>query len=209
MTRSNAAREAILKEAARLFARKGYAAVGVREIAGNAAINISMISYYFKGKSGVLREIVDTFFQRYARAVTKGFDTPDDLPLEQRISALIRHIVQCLRENEHMFKVAFFQLPYDLPEINDIRTDNIKRIRALFKRHFFKMAGIGQEIYPHLPVIGPAVMAMIFSHFTLGPALADIFDDTHDDAFFDSYADTVTRIILGGLPHAVAGVDKS
>jgi len=52
----------IIDVATELFAQKGYAAVGVREIAKDAEVNISMISYYFGGKVGLLKYIIEEFF---------------------------------------------------------------------------------------------------------------------------------------------------
>ena len=43
----------------------------------------------------------------------------------------------------------------------------------------------------------------------LGPKTGRVEEFTSFDAFFDAYADTITRIILGGLPRAVAGVCKT
>jgi len=55
----------ILAAAIGLFARKGFSATGVREIAQQAKVNIAMISYYFGSKRGVLEAALDIFFQRY------------------------------------------------------------------------------------------------------------------------------------------------
>ena len=59
------ARERILETAISLFARKGFAAIGVREIAEKADVNIAMISYYFQGKVGILKSIMEQFFDIY------------------------------------------------------------------------------------------------------------------------------------------------
>jgi AcrR family transcriptional regulator len=208
MARTQATRDIILREAADLFARKGYGAVGVREIAGQAKVNISLISYYFDGKLGVLREIINLFFDRYAEAVEASFAKGKDAPMEEKISLLVGEIVQCIRQNQNMFKVAFFELPYDVAEINEIRATNINRIRALLGKHYFEMMDINDKTLPHLPIIGPAVMAMIFSHFTMGPALQNVFDQADDDEFFLAYVSTISRLILRGLPEVVQELNR-
>lgn len=50
-------RERLLAAAERLFATRGYAAVSVRAIAGEADVNWSLVGYYFRGKEGLLVEI--------------------------------------------------------------------------------------------------------------------------------------------------------
>ncbi len=52
-------RQAIIDAAIDLFAEKGYDATTTRDIAGAAALNISLISYYFGGKEGLLDATLD------------------------------------------------------------------------------------------------------------------------------------------------------
>jgi AcrR family transcriptional regulator len=54
----------ILKVASELFAKKGYDAVSVREIANLAEVNLSMISYYFGGKEGLYKSIIETHYDK-------------------------------------------------------------------------------------------------------------------------------------------------
>lgn len=60
-------KETLLKAAKKLFARRGLSGTSIRDIADEAQINSSMISYYFGGKSGLyracLQEIASTRLQ--------------------------------------------------------------------------------------------------------------------------------------------------
>ena len=44
-----------------IFAEKGYDGATVKEIADTAGVNVSLISYHFKGKEGLLRACVERF----------------------------------------------------------------------------------------------------------------------------------------------------
>lgn len=60
--KDRAATEArILKAARTVFARRGYDAAGLREIAELAQANLSLISRYFGGKEGLLIALTDQF----------------------------------------------------------------------------------------------------------------------------------------------------
>lgn len=48
-------RDAILRSAQKLFAEKGYATTGVREIAADAGVNSTLVRRYFGSKEGLLR----------------------------------------------------------------------------------------------------------------------------------------------------------
>ncbi|MCO5248502.1 MAG: TetR family transcriptional regulator [Chitinophagales bacterium] len=50
--------ENILDKAQLLFSQKGFSGTSVRDIANEAGVNISMISYYFGGKNGLLTALV-------------------------------------------------------------------------------------------------------------------------------------------------------
>ena len=57
-------KERILNAAVKLFSEKGYNATSVRDIVSEANINVSMVSYYFRGKRGILEEILKDFFNK-------------------------------------------------------------------------------------------------------------------------------------------------
>ena len=52
-------KEQIVKAATELFADSGYARVSIRDIAEKADVNSAAISYYFGGKDGLYREILE------------------------------------------------------------------------------------------------------------------------------------------------------
>ena len=51
-------RAALLDAAEALFSRKGYAAVGIREIVEQADVNIAAIKYHFGSKADLYTETV-------------------------------------------------------------------------------------------------------------------------------------------------------
>src|SRR3546814_12999364 len=53
-----ATRAAILAAARERFLRESYDSVGLREIAGDAGVDVALISRYFGGKEGLFREVV-------------------------------------------------------------------------------------------------------------------------------------------------------
>ncbi len=64
----------ILNAARTLFAKKGFEAVSVREIAKESSQNISMISYYFGSKEGLYKYILSDHMN------TVGGGSPKNLP---------------------------------------------------------------------------------------------------------------------------------
>lgn len=58
-------RELVLKSAARLFDRKGYAATTVREIVTAAGVSKPVLYYYFGNKEGIYRELMRGPFRKF------------------------------------------------------------------------------------------------------------------------------------------------
>jgi len=53
-------KERILATAVKIFARKGYASTGMRELADGADVNLAMINYFFGTKSSLRHSSRDT-----------------------------------------------------------------------------------------------------------------------------------------------------
>ncbi|PBB06688.1 MULTISPECIES: forespore capture DNA-binding protein RefZ [Salimicrobium] len=58
MKNTHPTKEKVIQAAGTLFYQKGYHATSVRDIAKEAKVNISLISYYFDGKQGLFETIV-------------------------------------------------------------------------------------------------------------------------------------------------------
>jgi len=186
----------ILAAAISLFAQKGFAAVGVREIAAEAGVNIAMISYYFEGKVGILKEIMEEFFRRYF-LVFEGVDDESKTP-EACVRGLIHNIVNFVRENTALTMVSYNELPLDLPEIAELKAekiaDMIQRISGLVLR-----MGLDPKDAFLIAVVGPSLISTIFTNFRLRPVMKHVFPFKFDDAYYERYAETIATLFLHGI----------
>jgi AcrR family transcriptional regulator len=60
-------------------------------IAKRARVNVAMISYYFGGKAGLLKTIIDSFFGLFQPIMLRYSESP--LPLDERICAFVHDTV--------------------------------------------------------------------------------------------------------------------
>lgn len=72
-------RAKLLAAASQVFAKKGYSGATVKEIADLAGVNISLISYHFKGKEGVFRELVESFGRERMKDAENIFTPPESI----------------------------------------------------------------------------------------------------------------------------------
>lgn len=85
--------EAIVEAAERLFAKNGFDATSVRDIAKEASVNIAMISYYFGSKQNLLNAIV----AKHANVIRVRLETlinDESLSHWEKIEQLIDSYVQ-------------------------------------------------------------------------------------------------------------------
>jgi AcrR family transcriptional regulator len=190
-------KQQILDAAIYLFARKGFSATGVREIALRSHSNIAMISYYFGSKRGILEAALDTFFQRYREVAAQSLEGDD--PPDVRMRRFIRAIVNVFRKNNDLVRIAFTELPFDIPEIMDFRMERVKKNVALFQQ---KLLPALQERLPrpiHMEVIGPAFTGMLVAHFLFRPVIEGVFNISFDEKFYEHYADEIADLLFYGV----------
>ena len=188
----------ILDAAAELFAKKGFAAVGVRELAAKADVNISMISYYYGGKVGVLKAIINWYFDCMKVIISEADNQTQDF--EERTYFLISKVVNLIRENTNLCMVAFNEtLYYDMPEVTEYKMklleDYFRTVKAAFHRP-------DKEYKPKMfkpMIIGPALMSLIFSNFLLGDTLKKMFHSDFTDEFYEFYPKIIGKLFMYGI----------
>ena len=86
-----ATKKRILESATKLFAKKGFDGVGIREICKDADVNICMISYFWGGKEGLYQGILDDLVQRQTEYVSTFLNLdiePKTMPKKEQIDVL-------------------------------------------------------------------------------------------------------------------------
>ena len=204
----------IFQTAIHLFARRGYDAVGIREIARTAGVQISMINYYFEGKVGILREIVNETYRMYYEAILNIGD--ENVALEQRIKTLVKNMVDFFRSNTELAIVGISAMPLDIPEITDLRIKWVTENRAALNWLFSEM-GLDIKDGIKMAVVRSFLTNIIFGHFEgkyswdliinaptkpkLLPKLEEINEGccTSEDDFYQQYADTLAEFYINGI----------
>jgi len=191
----------IIDVATELFAQKGYAAVGVREIAKDAEVNISMISYYFGGKVGLLKYIIEEFFVSFKETFLQAFNP--EAGFEENNKFLGRAIVELFRTKTSLTKIGMIELPNEVPEITAFKTAKIIEMFT-WLGSFIKLLGVDHEKdWEFIAMIGPGLLNLMFSHFLMLPLVKGISVREFDDKYYDTFSIIIGKLILNGLPDAV------
>ena len=216
MTKSNEEdpKQRIFNAAVSLFAQKGYASVGIREIARTAEVQISMINYYFQGKIGILKEIMNQSFEKYYKAIHNIGD--ETTPIETRVRTLVRQLIAFFRDNAEMAIVAFSAIPVDIPEIIDLRIEWLESNRTATER-LYVCCGLDPQNEVDMAVMRSYLTNIVLGFFEslyccdhianlpdLSQRLRNHFshdkrETEKEDSFYNQYADRLATMYLYGL----------
>ncbi len=191
-------RDRILQSAALLFANKGYSVIGVREIASAADVNVSMISYYYGGKMGILKEIIRQYYSMMQEKIREVNSL--GLPYEQHTKAFIKKLVGMIRENTSLCKVALVEMAIDEPEVEEFKIEMIKQ-----HIEFIKTSVNSVNSPCPLPdfrlhsIMGPAMLGLVYSNFLIGHVSKKILNIEFNDEYFEYYSNVVSDIFLYGI----------
>jgi len=200
------ARDRIIETAVSLFAQRGYSAVGVREIAENAGVNISMISYYYNGKIGILKKIFENFHSRYLTTLHKSIE--ENVEPEACLEAIIHGMIDFIRANHDLTMVAFNTIPLDIPELNELKSERIHRLIETVGVLFHRL-GLDPDDIVLFASVGPSLMAMVLAHFQFRQVQEKVLNITFDEAFYERYKNIITNLVLHGIPGMAARMNES
>ncbi len=186
----------ILNTAISLIADRGYNAVGVREIAKNADVSISMISYYFNGKIGILKEIMNLFFEKYLQMLEMTVD--NELSPNDNLHNLFINISKLIQEYHDICKIVFLAIPHDNQELQEFKMEKVPSfINPSLK--LYKSLGFDIEDRDRLSIVGPTISHMLFAHFFNKPIVEQVFGRKMDFSSKNIYTETMVELFLNGM----------
>src|SRR5699024_6453027 len=111
----NHTKQKVMDTASGLFFQKGFHGTSVRDIADKANVNVSLISYYFKNKQGLLEYLVTTYYESYLTYMEETIDETQDESAIDRLKALIFTIIQYKQSNHQL--TCFIQRELSLDSV--------------------------------------------------------------------------------------------
>src|SRR5690625_6761685 len=74
----NPTKQKVVDAATLLFFQKGFHGTSVRDIAERAMVNVSLISYYFNSKQGLLEYAVTNYYETYLKTMETTLQNNED-----------------------------------------------------------------------------------------------------------------------------------
>jgi AcrR family transcriptional regulator len=114
-------KEYLMEVALKVFAEKGFDGATVKEIAQKAKMNVSLISYYFEGKEGLLRHAMERFGRdrlQDAQSILTPPQSVDDIKAKLRLWLL--QFVNCHIEDPDVCSILHRENPLERPFLWDV-----------------------------------------------------------------------------------------
>lgn len=99
----------IIDTAIPLFAKKGFVAVSIREIADAAQVNSSAISYYFSGKEGLYQAVLEKTFLPVNHLLKKT-ETMNNVNAVERLTLYAQNIAIIHRDRPFLTRFMISEL---------------------------------------------------------------------------------------------------
>ena len=105
----------ILATAFECLASRGYANVSMRDIAGEAGVALSQLTYYYRNKQGLFTQVIDRMIRQYLHEI-EDILTSAANPKE-RMALLVRYFKKLIREQPKllMLFIDFTAQAYGFP----------------------------------------------------------------------------------------------
>lgn len=182
-------KENIRQTAEKLFRERGYAAIGMRELAREVGIEAPSIYNHYKSKDDLLREICFDIAQQFFTAFDKAVAT-EDKPLKKLRAAIKAHIgviAANIYSSEVFFNEWVFLEEPNLSKFKKMRYEYEMKFRDIIDR------GVKKGDFKKLNI-----KLVAFTIFSALNATYDLYK-SNERMNTDEIAEEISNLLLKGL----------
>jgi len=155
------AKSHILNTSVQLFSTQGYKETTIRNISKVACVNVSMISYYFGGKDGILKEIVKGIAEGLSSLLSQ-FDL-NDMAVTMDV---LKRLLNYLENHRSQIKILFNEMGkesnYFSPVKKEIKELQSKLSKLILSKNYSSDV---IELEQKLKIMTDIILGMIFSDY--------------------------------------------
>lgn len=189
-------RARILQCALDVFAERGFAGAGVRDIASAAGVNHGLIRYHFKDKDGLWRAAVDFLFDRLHHEMKEPEELKNLTNGERARRGFHRYVHYCARHPEHA-RIMVQESIRDSSRLTWAVNHYIKPDHETQRTRAMRL--VQQNIYRDIPLetLNYIMAASAQSIFMLGREFQQVtgLDPTSEEVI-NAHADVLTKLFF-------------
>ncbi|HBE00997.1 MAG: hypothetical protein A2096_12605 [Spirochaetes bacterium GWF1_41_5] len=124
----------ILDIAFELFAANGFAATSIRQIAAKAEVNLAMIGYYFGGKEGLYRAVVNSRISEFNESILQEIKSEKNI--KKRVEIFSHKLMNSLISTPSILTIITRELVSDNPIASYFTDELVNNFRIIYDSFF-------------------------------------------------------------------------
>lgn len=183
-------KQKVIDAASELFFQHGFHGTSVRDIAERAAVNVSLISYYFKSKQGLLEYAVTQYYEEYLEVIDHVVDSDQEAIeiLQKLIEAMIQY------KTEHFQLTAFIhrELSLDSTFVREMSVTYLAKENHILTNLFSQILSSEKKRDKHYLFM--QLKGMIMSPYIFRNEWNNrLFDQVDINNFVRNYGQTISK----------------
>ena len=183
-------KQKVIDAASELFFQHGFHGTSVRDIAERAAVNVSLISYYFKSKQGLLEYAVTQYYEEYLEIIDHVVDSNQEAIeiLQKLIEAMIQY------KTEHFQLTAFIhrELSLDSTFVREMSVTYLAKENHILTNLFSQILSSEKKRDKHYLFM--QLKGMIMSPYIFRNEWNNqLFDQVDINNFVRNYGQTISK----------------
>ncbi len=190
-------RASLLQSARKVFARKGFDAATIREVAESARVNTAMISYHFGGKMQLYHAVLSESFREFDR-IWEDPVFASDAPAREKIRVYIEGFIRYQHANDDLRRILSMEFA-SCGKHNRWLADEFFRhgyahLAAIFREGMKR--GELKRVDPLFAITG--LVGMLLHPFILRP-LAEYITKKRLNLGVRTFGEVITGMYLDGI----------
>lgn len=156
---NDSTKELLIQAAKKLFAAQGFEGTAVKDIADEAGVNVSLVSYYFGGKEALYHTCIELFGRERLKVAGQILKPPKSKEeMQVRLEMFMESFFQCHLDEPDLIKIIHRALENQSVAVKDIFENTFKKA---FEKlvEFYAIAQQNKLISSHK---SPRILAGIF-----------------------------------------------
>jgi len=176
----------VIDAATLLFFQKGFTGTSVRDIAERANVNVSLISYYFKSKQGLLEFAVMDYYENYLEQLEEAANNHHEASTIDQLHAMIKTMIGYKAEHFHLTSFINRELSLDTTFVREMSVTYLAKEDHFLRTLFEQLVGKRKDdvnTYLYIQLKG-----MILAPFTIKSEWSHSYNDSYArDDFLNIY----------------------
>ncbi|WP_408007215.1 forespore capture DNA-binding protein RefZ [Pseudalkalibacillus sp. A8] len=179
-------KEKVAESAASLFNNNGYSGTSVRDIAEKAGVNVSLISYYFGGKRGLLEFLMSSFLEGYLHVLQGAYDRLEKDSARNCLILLIEEVILYQQNRSQAARLVHREISIDTTLVREIMTTYL--MKEKFYLNTILEQGVKQKEFKPCSknMVTMQLRSMLFMPFLYPQYVREIYQFSVHDRYFTS-----------------------